>query len=118
MDRLNRLHRDIFVVTSLLLAAVFVMPASAWAQETAPETQGVQVPAPEAQVGAETHTRPPIPWPWFIAPIGAIVAAPKVADVFQPGHHATTFGGTPLACAAAIATNRAMFPLTSRRSCG
>ena len=36
-------------------------------------------------------------------PIGAIVAAPKVADVFQPGHHATTFGGTPLACAAAIA---------------
>jgi acetylornithine/N-succinyldiaminopimelate aminotransferase len=36
-------------------------------------------------------------------PIGAVVAAPKVADVFQPGHHATTFGGTPLACAAAIA---------------
>jgi acetylornithine/N-succinyldiaminopimelate aminotransferase len=36
-------------------------------------------------------------------PIGAIVAAPKVADVFQPGHHATTFGGTPLACAAALA---------------
>ncbi|MBI9020345.1 MAG: aspartate aminotransferase family protein [Verrucomicrobia bacterium] len=36
-------------------------------------------------------------------PIGAIVAAPKVADVFQPGNHATTFGGTPLACAAALA---------------
>ena len=36
-------------------------------------------------------------------PIGAMVAAPKVADIFQPGHHATTFGGTPLACAAAIA---------------
>lgn len=36
-------------------------------------------------------------------PIGAVVAAPKVADVFQPGHHATTFGGTPLACAAALA---------------
>jgi len=31
------------------------------------------------------------------------VAAPNVADVFQPGHHATTFGGTPLACAAALA---------------
>jgi len=36
-------------------------------------------------------------------PIGAIVASPKVADLFQPGHHATTFGGTPLACAAALA---------------
>ncbi len=36
-------------------------------------------------------------------PIGALVAAPKVADLFQPGHHATTFGGTPLACAAALA---------------
>ncbi len=36
-------------------------------------------------------------------PIGAIVAAPKVADIFQPGNHATTFGGTPLACAAALA---------------
>ena len=36
-------------------------------------------------------------------PIGAIVAGEKLADVFQPGHHATTFGGTPLACAAAQA---------------
>ena len=36
-------------------------------------------------------------------PLGAIVAAPKLADTFQPGHHATTFGGTPLACAAALA---------------
>lgn len=36
-------------------------------------------------------------------PIGAIVAAPNVADTFQPGHHATTFGGTPLGCAAALA---------------
>ena len=35
-------------------------------------------------------------------PIGAIVAGKKLADVFQPGHHATTFGGTPLACAAAL----------------
>ena len=35
-------------------------------------------------------------------PIGALVASPKVADVFQPGNHATTFGGTPLACAAAL----------------
>jgi len=37
-------------------------------------------------------------------PIGAIVAGPKLADVFQPGKHASTFGGTPLACAAALAT--------------
>lgn len=36
-------------------------------------------------------------------PIGAVVAAPTVSDVFQPGNHATTFGGTPLACAAALA---------------
>lgn len=35
-------------------------------------------------------------------PIGAIVAGEKLADRFQPGHHATTFGGTPLACAAAL----------------
>ena len=37
-------------------------------------------------------------------PIGAIVTNTKLADVFQPGMHATTFGGTPLACAAALAT--------------
>ena len=35
-------------------------------------------------------------------PIGAVVAGETLADVFQPGHHATTFGGTPLACAAAL----------------
>ncbi len=37
-------------------------------------------------------------------PIGAVVSGPKLADVFQPGNHASTFGGTPLACAAALAT--------------
>lgn len=37
-------------------------------------------------------------------PIGAVVAGEKLADVFQPGHHATTFGGGPLACASALAT--------------
>ncbi len=37
-------------------------------------------------------------------PIGAIVAGPKLSDVFQPGKHASTFGGTPLASAAALAT--------------
>ncbi len=35
-------------------------------------------------------------------PIGAIVAGEKLSDIFQPGHHATTFGGTPLACSAAL----------------
>jgi acetylornithine/N-succinyldiaminopimelate aminotransferase len=37
-------------------------------------------------------------------PIGAITVTPKLSDVFQPGNHASTFGGTPLACAAALAT--------------
>jgi predicted acetylornithine/succinylornithine family transaminase len=37
-------------------------------------------------------------------PIGAILSGERLADVFQPGNHASTFGGTPLACAAALAT--------------
>ncbi|MFH0953165.1 MAG: aspartate aminotransferase family protein [Verrucomicrobiota bacterium] len=37
-------------------------------------------------------------------PIGAMVVAPKLADLLQPGNHASTFGGNPLACAAALAT--------------
>ncbi len=36
-------------------------------------------------------------------PIGALVARRAVAEAFQPGTHGTTFGGNPLACAAAIA---------------
>jgi predicted acetylornithine/succinylornithine family transaminase len=36
-------------------------------------------------------------------PIGAFEVQRRYADVFQPGTHASTFGGTPLACAAAIA---------------
>jgi acetylornithine/N-succinyldiaminopimelate aminotransferase len=36
-------------------------------------------------------------------PIGAFVLGPKVSEVFQPGHHASTFGGNPVACAAALA---------------
>ena len=35
-------------------------------------------------------------------PIGAVLAAPN-ADVFEPGDHGSTFGGNPLACAAALA---------------
>jgi len=37
-------------------------------------------------------------------PIGACWARRDVADAFQPGDHATTFGGQPLAAAAARAT--------------
>lgn len=37
-------------------------------------------------------------------PIGAMLATDKVASAFHPGNHASTFGGNPLVCAAAIAT--------------
>lgn len=37
-------------------------------------------------------------------PIGAVLASPALSDVFHPGNHASTFGGAPLACAAALAT--------------
>ncbi len=36
-------------------------------------------------------------------PIGGVWAGPRAMDLFQPGNHGTTFGGTPLACAAALA---------------
>jgi predicted acetylornithine/succinylornithine family transaminase len=36
--------------------------------------------------------------------IGAMLATDTVAAAFTPGAHASTFGGNPLACAAAIAT--------------
>ncbi len=39
-------------------------------------------------------------------PIGACLARGVAADVFQPGNHGSTFGGNPLACAAALATLR------------
>jgi len=35
-------------------------------------------------------------------PIGACVATDTVAAAFEPGTHASTFGGNPLACAAAL----------------
>lgn len=37
-------------------------------------------------------------------PIGACLARGAAAEVFQPGNHGSTFGGNPLACAAALAT--------------
>ena len=41
-------------------------------------------------------------------PIGAMVARKEIADTLQPGTHATTFGGSPLACAAALAVFEAI----------
>lgn len=41
-------------------------------------------------------------------PIGACWARAEVADAFRPGDHGTTFGGQPLAAAAARATLEAM----------
>lgn len=37
-------------------------------------------------------------------PMGACLARGDAATVFEPGDHAATFGGNPLACAAAMAT--------------
>ncbi len=36
-------------------------------------------------------------------PIGAMLVAESVADALQPGDHGSTFGGSPVPCAAAIA---------------
>ena len=36
-------------------------------------------------------------------PIGALLASKKLSDVFTPGSHGSTFGGNPLATAAALA---------------
>lgn len=36
-------------------------------------------------------------------PIGALLATEKVAGAFEPGVHATTFGGNPFACRVALA---------------
>lgn len=41
-------------------------------------------------------------------PIGAVVAGPKAASIFQPGNHGTTFGGNPLAMRAGVETIRIM----------
>ena len=41
-------------------------------------------------------------------PIGAVVAGPKAAEIFQPGNHGTTFGGNPLAMRAGVETLRIM----------
>lgn len=41
-------------------------------------------------------------------PIGACLARGAAAEVFTPGTHGSTFGGNPLACAAALATLEAI----------
>jgi acetylornithine/N-succinyldiaminopimelate aminotransferase len=41
-------------------------------------------------------------------PIGAVIAGPKAASLFQPGNHGTTFGGNPLAMRAGVETIRIM----------
>lgn len=53
-------------------------------------------------------------------PVGACWARAEVADTFEPGDHGTTFGGQPLAAAAARATLEAMVaedvPARARRA--
>ena len=41
-------------------------------------------------------------------PIGAVVAGPKAANIFQVGNHGGTFGGNPLAMRAGVETLRIM----------
>ena len=41
-------------------------------------------------------------------PLGAVLAKGDVADAFEPGNHASTFGGNPLACAAGLAVVSAL----------
>src|SRR3989344_5558079 len=42
-------------------------------------------------------------------PIGVLVVKRSIADVFQPGMHASTFGGSPLICKASLGTFKAIF---------
>jgi 4-aminobutyrate aminotransferase/(S)-3-amino-2-methylpropionate transaminase len=37
-------------------------------------------------------------------PLGGFIARAEIADSFEPGEHLSTFGGNPVACAAAMAT--------------
>lgn len=41
-------------------------------------------------------------------PIGALVVKKEISDVFKPGMHATTFGGSPLVCKAALGVFKAI----------
>ena len=48
-------------------------------------------------------------------PIGACLAKESVAEVFQPGDHGSTYGGNPVACAAASAV---METILKQNLCG
>jgi len=50
-------------------------------------------------------------------PMGAMLAKQAVADVFAPGDHAATFGGNPLACAAALAAMGVMLQEAVPENC-
>ncbi|KAF6004741.1 hypothetical protein F1559_000761 [Cyanidiococcus yangmingshanensis] len=41
-------------------------------------------------------------------PIGAMVCSARLRDVLQPGEHASTFGGNPLACRAGLVVTHAL----------
>jgi acetylornithine aminotransferase len=41
-------------------------------------------------------------------PIGACLVAGKAANIFGPGNHGSTFGGSPLACTAGLAVYKAL----------
>ena len=41
-------------------------------------------------------------------PIGALVVKKELADIFKPGMHASTFGGSPLVCKASLGTFEAI----------
>lgn len=41
-------------------------------------------------------------------PIGACLVAGKATNIFSPGNHGSTFGGSPLACAAGLAVYEAL----------
>jgi len=41
-------------------------------------------------------------------PIGAMICNARLRDVLQPGEHASTFGGNPLACRAGLVVTRAL----------
>ena len=49
-------------------------------------------------------------------PIGAIVARPEYDAVLQPGDHGSTFAGSPLACAAALASCSVLSDATLQES--
>jgi acetylornithine/N-succinyldiaminopimelate aminotransferase len=50
-------------------------------------------------------------------PVGALVATDEVMSAFEPGTHATTFGGNPLAAAAVVATTNCLIDEDVVRNC-